>query len=138
MSRMVRRSAPVLVVVLLVVPLVLVGCGRGDDGAKAGGPATFHWDIEPSPPKRGPATVTVHLEDEAGAPREGATLTVEGNMNHAGMRPVFSDLTETEPGTYVSDSFEFTMGGDWILTVRGTLSDGTSFEQVFDVDGVDG
>lgn len=138
MSRMVRRPAPVLVVMLLLVPLVLAGCSRGDDGAKAGESATFQWDIEPFPAKRGPATVTVHLEDEAGAPRDGATLTVEGNMNHAGMRPVFSDLTETQPGTYVSDGFEFTMGGDWILTVRGTLSDGTSFEQVFDVNGVGG
>lgn len=139
MSRLIRGSA-LLVAVLLVVPLAFAACGRGDgdDGAKSDESAMFQWDIQPFPAKRGPATVTVHLKDEAGAPREGATLTLEGNMNHAGMRPVFSDLSETEPGAYVSDSFEFTMGGDWILTVRGALADGTSFEQIFDVAGVGG
>lgn len=137
MSRNVRRSALMLVVVLLVVPLVLTACGRDDDGG-SNNPATLEWRVDPNPPKRGPATVTIHLEDEDGNPRQGADLELEGNMNHAGMVPVFSDLSETEPGTYVSDGFAFTMGGDWILTVRGTLADGTSFEETFPVDGVGG
>ncbi len=137
MSRLVRRWALALVVMLLAAPLVLAACGRSDGNGNPG-PESLEWRIDPHPPKRGPVTVTIHLEDEDGNSRTGATLELEGNMNHAGMAPVFSSLTETAPGTYVSDGFELTMGGDWILTVRGTLADGTSYEEAFPVDGVGG
>lgn len=131
MSRLVRRLTPALVV-LLIVPLALAGCSRGDstDGT------ALAWKIDPSPPRRGPAVITFEPFHDDSTPIVGATLEIEGNMNHAGMRPVIGALTETTPGTYVSDSFEFTMGGDWIITVRGTLPDGTTYQATFDVEGV--
>lgn len=136
MSHRVQRSALVLVVVLLVIPLVLGGCSRGDSAAADS--KAQAWKIEPSPPKRGPAVVTFEPLYDDGAPIVGATLDFEGNMNHAGMRPVLGSMRETEPGVYVSDGFEFTMGGDWFVTIRGTLPDGSPYETRIDVEGVGG
>jgi hypothetical protein len=62
-------------------------------------------------------------------------VRVEGNMNHAGMRPSFADLHETEPGRYTG-TLRFTMGGDWFLLVQATLPDGNQVEQKIDVPGV--
>jgi len=137
MSFQVRRTAPLLVAMLLVIPILMVGCSRGDNEA-SGASAQVSWDIAPSPPAVGPATLTIQLKDADGDPASGATISVEGNMNHAGMKPVFSDLSETDPGTYVTDSFEFTMGGDWIITVSGTDADGSAVNVSFDINGVEG
>jgi len=137
MSFQVRRTAPLLVVMLLVIPVLLVGCSRGNDEASSAS-TQVSWTIDPSPPAVGPATLTIQLKDADGDPASGATISVEGNMNHAGMKPVFSDLSETDPGTYVTDSFEFTMGGDWIITVSGTDADGSAVNVSFDINGVEG
>jgi hypothetical protein len=82
------------------------------------------------------ATLTVDLRDAAGEPITGATVEVEGNMNHAGMVPVLSEAQEVSPGHYQAD-LEFTMGGDWFILVRAQLPDGRSLERQVDVPGVD-
>lgn len=135
MSFQVRRTAPLLVVMLLVIPLLLVGCSRGDSSTQDAD--AMAWKIDPSPPKVGSTTITFQPFDDNSQPLTGASLSIEGNMSHAGMMPVTSGLTETEPGTYVSSDFAFSMAGDWIMTVRGTLDDGTSYEATFDVEGVE-
>ena len=56
-------------------------------------------------------------------------------MSHAGMRPVFSEARELEPGRYEAP-IEFTMGGDWIILVRVTLPDGRKFQRQLDVKAV--
>jgi hypothetical protein len=66
-----------------------------------------------------------------GMPVSGAILEVEGNMTHAGMEPIFVSATEVAPGEYRAP-LEWTMGGDWLLTIRGTLPDGTEIEQQVD------
>lgn len=90
--------------------------------------------FEPAP-HVGPTTCTVRLVDEAGAPLAGARLQLEGNMNHAGMVPVFGDAREVAPGVYEAP-LEFTMGGDWFVVVRGTLADGRELERIHDLPGV--
>lgn len=126
---------PLLVVMLLPVMLG-AACSRGDDG---GDSATVDMEISvtPDPPTMGSATIEVTLQDSDGNPIEGANLQVEGNMSHAGMEPVFADLTGGEGGRYATEDFAFTMGGDWIITVRGTLPDGEPVEQTFDLTGVE-
>jgi hypothetical protein len=54
-------------------------------------------------------------------------------MSHAGMQPVTVEASEDVPGRYVSDRFEFTMGGDWIITITGTLADGKELRRTFDL-----
>ena len=92
--------------------------------------------IAPQPPQLGPATITVALTDATDMPIEGAEVELEGNMNHAGMVPVFAQSTEVAPGRYRAD-LEFTMGGDWFILVRAKLPDGRSMERAIDVPGVD-
>ena len=92
-------------------------------------------EIAPDPPRVGTATVTLRLTDAAGRPLSGARVSLEGNMSHPGMRPVFGEARELEPGRYQSQ-LEFTMGGDWVVLVRLTLPDGRKIERQFDVKGV--
>lgn len=85
----------------------------------------------------GPVTITLRLTDTAGAPVTGARISLEGNMSHAGMVPVFADARETEPGRYQS-SMELSMAGDWFILVHVTLTDGRKIERQFDIKGVAG
>ena len=76
---------------------------------------------------RVPVVVTV-VQGEGGAPVEGGQVRIHGDMSHAGMEPVIRDAVETGPGRYVAEDFEFTMGGDWIVSAQVTLPDGESTE----------
>ena len=90
--------------------------------------------IEPSPPLVGDSDLSLELTDADGAV-QGAQVRVEGNMNHAGMKPSFADLKEVEPGRYMG-TLEFTMGGDWFLLVTAKTPDGGTIERKIDVRGV--
>jgi YtkA-like len=109
-----------------------VGC---QSGSQTTADADVVLQIQPDPPHVGPADVVLTLNDAAGAPLSGAEIQLEGDMNHAGMQPVFADLEETEPGRYAG-SLNFTMGGDWFILVTGTLADGRRVEDKIDVPGV--
>jgi hypothetical protein len=114
---------------------VVVGCGR--QKADEAPEVRVDCQVDPRPPRQGPAKVTLTLTGADGQPVRGATLRVEGNMNHAGMKPVFADAREAKPGRYEAD-LTFTMGGDWFLLVEGRLSDGRRLERKIDVPGVHG
>jgi hypothetical protein len=117
----------------LLILLALASCGRG---AKDLSDVAVELAIEPAPPQIGPATLTVTLHDASGQPIRGAVVELEGNMNHAGMVPVFAPALEVGPGRYQA-GLEFTMGGDWFILVRADLPDGRSMERKVDVPGVD-
>ena len=131
-----RRRAPswaraTLIGALLAGPACLCACGP------AGAPArdiTVELSFDPAPAV-GDTTCTIRLGDASGAPVTGAALEVEGNMNHAGMVPVFGTAVEDAPGTYRAP-LEFTMGGDWFVIVRAELADGRALEEILDVPGV--
>ena len=126
-----RRMAAGLVLLAVCISAVC-GCKAQPSVAPAW---QFKLDLEPSPPKVGPAQVSVAVSDAQGKPIEGATVRVEGNMNHAGMKPSFADLSEKEPGKYVG-TLDLTMGGDWFLLVTAADRSGTKTEHKFDVPGV--
>jgi hypothetical protein len=71
----------------------------------------------------GPFEWTIQLADGAGTPIEGATIAIRGDMNHAGMVPVEAVAAEAGEGLYRAD-FEWTMAGEWIVTVNASLPDG--------------
>lgn len=102
--------------------LLLAACARGGAGQMVPG-VRVDVALAPDPPHVGPATVTVTLEDEAGRPLTGAMVELEGDMSHAGMVPVLAQAAESAPGLYEAP-LEFTMPGDWVLSVRATLADG--------------
>jgi len=121
---------------LLVVTLAALIGGCGDSGGgQAADRSSLELVFEPSPPHVGLESVGLLLADASGAPLENAAVRLEGNMNHAGMVPEFADATEVEPGHYMAE-LEFTMGGDWILSVEATLPGGETLHWRKDVRGV--
>jgi len=56
-------------------------------------------------------------------------------MSHAGMAAVFAEAPEVGPGLYRTN-MEFTMAGDWVLSVYVTLSDGLHVDRQFEIKGV--
>jgi hypothetical protein len=75
------------------------------------------------------------LSDAAGRPVTGARITIEADMSHAGMTPVFAEAKEVQPGSYQS-RLTFEMAGDWVILLHGTLANGKKLERQFDVRGV--
>jgi hypothetical protein len=134
MSPASRRCFTAFGALVLCAGLFLAGCRRGQQEGARGG-VTVECEVTPRPPKVGAARVSLRVSDEAGRPVSGARVRLEGNMSHAGMRPVFAEAAESEPGRYES-ALEFTMGGDWVVLVRLTLTDGRKIERRFDVKGV--
>ncbi len=116
-------SGPWSRMALLVVVLLVVGSCRGEGGSGDPG-LEMDLAISPTPPAVGPAHLLITLQDTGSHPLEEARITVEGNMSHAGMVPVLDTAQAREPGKYVVEDFDFTMAGDWVLTVEATLPDG--------------
>lgn len=117
----------------LVVPLV-AGC-PGPRNTEDAGDTAVELLIEPHPPRVGPATAVVVLRDRQYQPVTGAAVKLEGNMNHAGMEPVFAEAKESEPGRYTA-AMKFTMGGDWFVLIDASLPDGRKLRRKVDVPGV--
>jgi hypothetical protein len=131
----VRRSAYVRLSVLLlpgVAALAGAGCSRRGDASPA---VTVEHAISPEPPKVGPATVILKLADTAARPVPGARITVEAEMSHAGMAPVFEEASETGPGEYRAH-LKFAMVGDWVILLHIRLPGGQTLERQFKVDSV--
>ncbi|HEX2988082.1 MAG TPA: FixH family protein [Chloroflexota bacterium] len=114
------------------LPLLLLACRQ-----EAATDRDYRVEISVSPerPSVGPAEIAVRLFDGTGTAVKGATVEVEGNMNHAGMVPVRAVAEESAAGGYLTRDFRFTMGGDWIITVRAGLPGGR-VEKSFDLKGV--
>ncbi len=129
-----QRKCARLPALLALALLAAFGCtgGRPTSGADV----TIDLTLRPDPPKVGEATAVVALTARDGGPVRGAAVKLEGNMNHAGMVPVFADAKEAQqPGQYEA-TLDFTMGGDWYVLVSATLADGRKVSRKVDVLGV--
>ena len=122
-----------IIVLLLILTLSsLTACNRADKSAITAG-----LDVTLSADGAYPgSTLTVQINDETGQPVTDVTVSVEGNMTHAGMIPVLSESVwdgadGSEDGAYTIP-FEFTMFGDWIITAKIEQRDGTILTQDFD------
>jgi len=116
----------------LSAALVVSGCHSEEQS-----PAEINTEVSfsPSPPQVGKAEIVLTAKDASGRPVNVNALQVEGNMNHAGMKPVFAELMSKGTGRY-EGTMEFTMGGDWFLIVTGKLDDGRPVNETIDVPGV--
>ena len=86
----------------------------------------------PTPPRVGPAALTLELLDPAGLGVDHAQLQVRGDMIHPGMAPVDGIVGQAVMGQYPV-TFEWSMAGDWILTVDGQLPDGRRLLRTFEL-----
>jgi hypothetical protein len=112
--------------------LYLPGCRKSQELAPE---LVIEHEIAPQPPRVGPTTITLRVADASGRPQDMTQVSLEGNMTHAGMRPIFSEATEVEPGRYQAP-LEFTMGGDWVILINLTLPDGRRVQRQVEVKGV--
>lgn len=99
----------------LLLALALAGCrppgAEGDLGVRL--------ETTPDPPTVGMTRLALELS-RAGEPLEGASVSVEGNMTHAGMSPVRAEAVELGGGRYEVEGLDLNMAGDWVLTVSAT------------------
>ncbi len=81
--------------------------------------------IEMLPPQSGVDSLSVRLTDDAGQPITDAEVSLEGNMNHAGMVPVLAgpvaDADDGSADGVYQVPFQFTMFGDWIVTASAVV-----------------
>ena len=125
---------------LLLAFFVLSACrppdADGSEGSASGAVTTasgLQARLELSPePSLGTSPVSVFLlQDGAGV--SGADIEITGDMTHAGMVPVIVNASESEPGLYIAEDFEFTMAGDWIISADIDLPGGESETVELDV-----
>jgi hypothetical protein len=106
----------------ILVAFAVVGCAQQSQSA-AVADVQIELSVTPAPPAVGDSTLIVTLTDASGAPINGATVAVEGNMDHAGMEPSTGQTSEDTEGIY-RVPFRWTMGGGWTVTVTATLPNG--------------
>lgn len=114
-----------------LVLLLGMGCRRSVVGSPG---FTVEQAITPQPARVGRNTLTFMITD-AGKPVDGAQLAVEADMTHAGMKPEFADVKETQSGRY-EGVVNLPMAGDWVIVLHGKLRNGAAVEKQFDVRGV--
>ena len=93
-------------------------------------------ETRPSPPRVGTGEVVVKLADAAGQPVQGAEVSIEGTMAHAGMASSHAVMAPAEQPGHYPGRIDWTMGGDWILIIRVKPPGGPPFERRIDVPGV--
>jgi hypothetical protein len=94
------------------------------------------WRIEPAPASIAEGTrVLFTIRDSVTGPVPGATVKIEAHMAMPGMSPYLADVTGHGDGTYEAP-VRFSMRGDWVLVVDGTLPDGRRVTRSLDIRNV--
>jgi hypothetical protein len=112
--------------------LFITACSRPADTSRT---VTIEHEISPEPVRIGPVVVSFRLSDSAAKAITGAHITLEADMSHAGMAPVFGEAEEIEPGRYQAH-LTFGMAGDWVILLHVILPGGQKLERQIDVRGV--
>lgn len=112
---------------LLASAVLLLACGCHKT-AQTSGDIVVDARCAPVPARVGPATVSVALSDHIAKPVRGGQVTVEANMSHPGMAPIFRDAREIAPGRYQAD-LELGMRGDWVILLHIRLANGEKVER---------
>ncbi len=131
-TKAIHHSA--LITILLAFLLLASACGRMQAARPEASAAgyTLSLAVQPDPPAMGHAQLLVTLTDPSGRPVDGAQVHVEGNMTHAGMVPAIADAKGSQDGRYAIP-FDWTMDGDWVVTVKATLPDGQTVNRDFPI-----
>jgi hypothetical protein len=88
----------------------------------------FACESDPKPPHVGRNEFTVTLTGSNHMGLAGARVSLEGDMSHPGMRPVFAEAKEISPGHY-QGTLDLSMPGDWIVLFHITLANGQAFDR---------
>ena len=114
-------------VVLLMILLLAVACRQQTVSAE-----NINIDIKETDSLVGETTMIVTVTDADGNAIENpGTLSLRGDMDHAGMLPVMRESKDSTEGVFVVP-FEWTMGGTWSVEVILTLGTGDVVTESFD------
>ncbi|MDE2635536.1 MAG: copper chaperone PCu(A)C [Chloroflexota bacterium] len=112
---------------LALVLLVIAACRQQQPAA----PADIQLELKASDTRAGETTLMLMVTDADGKPLSNpGTLSVRGDMNHAGMVPVFAEAEGATDGVF-SLPFEWTMAGSWLVEASLTLPSGTVASETF-------
>lgn len=131
-----NRTAWLVLLALLLTLVFLTACGSST-------PATPEAAVQITLlPGATADSLQVQLHNPDHTPLTDATVTLEGNMNHAGMAPIMGKPVHdsddgASDGVYLIP-FQFSMLGDWIITVQVDLADGTQATKDVNVTVTDG
>ncbi|MFO7661617.1 MAG: FixH family protein [Chloroflexota bacterium] len=123
-------KSPWLWLILVLVLFSLISCRRSSLSVDDATGVDLNLVVVPAEAVVGNAGLLITLHDEAGIPIDGAEVAIRGDMTHAGMIPVLAVATGMGSGQYQAD-IEWTMAGDWIITITATLADGQIVEREF-------
>jgi hypothetical protein len=112
--------------------LTFSGCRQSQQSATSQADVRIELSTDPMPPETGDGTLLVTVTNPDGSPANVVRVEVRGDMNHAGMQPVFSGADLPEDGVY-RVPFNWTMGGDWVLDVTALLDDGSTATRRFEL-----
>lgn len=121
----------ILAFALVLFSLSLISC-RGSAQSDEAPEVKITLTVEPQPATIGPATVIISLTNVDDDPINDADVRIRGDMTHAGMVPVLADTASSQDGVY-KVPFEWTMAGDWSVTVMVVLPDGRAVTREFKV-----
>lgn len=120
---------PYILALIALSMLLAVGCSRVSQEAEGAGVQIELADAL-FPPAIGKETLNIRVFDASNQPIDNAKINVRGDMTHAGMVPILAETENGDKGLY-QIPIEWSMGGDWIITVQVTLPDGTVAEKTF-------
>ncbi len=120
-----------IVMVLASLTLFGAGCARASHQANSADVAISLTAI-PFPPHIGQTRLVVQVADSSGRPIDDAQLAIKGDMTHAGMVPVLAEVDGGGQDGVYEIPFEWTMAGDWVVTVDLRLPDGATVQERFD------
>ncbi len=117
---------------LILIVLLLSACSRRETLDQAP-EVIVEMEVIPSPPSVGPSLLMITITRPDGDPIEDFNLDARGDMSHAGMTPVIVEQVAGEAGIFAIP-FEWTMAGDWIVTLSASLPDGRSLLRTIPVE----
>lgn len=119
-------------IIFLILCLVLVAACRQESTPAAEADLTIDLRVLPTDARVGEAEFLINISDADGRAVSPERVDVRGDMDHAGMQPVLRDDVQGSNGRYRL-SFEWTMAGDWTVTVKLSFDDDSVLEETFDV-----
>ncbi len=132
--RPVTKASLILLSFVCGTVLLAVGCRRQTTESPD---IVVTHEITPQPVRVGATYVVLGLKGGVSKPVTGARISLEADMSHPGMAPVFGEASEIAPGHY-QGQINLTMAGDWVVLVHITLANGRKVERQIELKGVEG
>ncbi|MFK7802286.1 MAG: FixH family protein [Anaerolineae bacterium] len=127
-----RLNTKFLPFIILLAGLLAACGGRNSSQTNS---SNYDISVDAESTNLGQTNLMVTVRDESDEPINDATVNIKGDMTHAGMQPVLGETSTANDGVYVIP-YEWTMAGDWFVTIDVTFADGTSATERVDFNGI--